>query len=549
LVGVVGGPHALGWLAESEATRVLGEIGVAFLLFILGLEFSLSQFLSMKRTLFGLGGVQVLGGTLSGGLIAWALGMPWQAALVVGGALSMSSTAIVIKQLNDQLELSAPHGRLALGILLFQDLAAVPFLVIIPILAAGPEQPIAIPMLYALAKGVAAFALLLALGRFALRPLFREVASSRELFTLTALLVALAAAWFTELLGLSLALGAFLAGMMLSETEYRHEIEHDIRPFRDVLLGLFFITAGMRLDVAPLGQLWPWVVLLVAGIVLGKGGLIVLLTRLNEYPMAEALRTGIVLAQGGEFGLALLALGFASGLLSGEGSQAIFASMLISMALAPLLIRHNRALTERLLGRRQRQRAGQHEQELAHGARHLRGHVIICGFGRVGQNLARFLREQGFEYVGLDTDAEQVKHAWEEGEHVFYGDATRRGMLEAAGLKHARAVVISFDDTSSALKTLSATRAERADLSILVRARDDTSFDELLHAGATEVVPDTLEASLMLATQLLLLLEVPMGNVVSRMQQVRSDRYRLLRPYSPGAVESDARLRGREGLH
>lgn len=529
-VGLIIGPHALGWLEDNETTRLLGEIGVVFLLFTIGLEFSIPQFLAMKGTLLGLGGTQVLVGTLSGGIIAWMIGIPWQASLVVGGALAMSSTAIVVKQLTDQLELQATHGRLALGILLFQDLAAVPFLVMIPILAGG--GPIGEPLFYALLKGMLAFAIMLTLGRWVLRPLFHTVAALRspELFTLTVLLVSLAAAWVTSLMGLSLALGAFLAGMMLSETEYRHQIEIDIRPFRDVLLGLFFVTVGMQLDLALLPPLWPWIALLVLGLVFGKGPLIVLLTRLAGYDKRIALRTGIVLAHGGEFGFALLALALLNGLLDSQDSQPILAAVIVSMVLAPILIRHNNALAEQVFPQ-PALRPESREQEIAEAVQDAKGHVILCGFGRIGQHMAGFLSNEGFDYVALDLDPRRVRAAWEAGERVFYGDATGREILEAAGLQQAGALVVSFDDPHGAFKILRAVREAHPDLPVLVRTRDTTYLDQLQDAGATEVVPETMEASLMLAIRLLLLLNVPVERVLQQMQAVRGDRYRLLRVF------------------
>ncbi|NJN45550.1 MAG: potassium transporter KefB, partial [Candidatus Competibacteraceae bacterium] len=531
-VGVIVGPQALGWLEDSETTRFLGEIGVVLLLFTLGLEFSIAQFLVMRKTLLGLGGAQVVGGTLAGGLIAWASGVPGPAALIMGGALAMSSTAIVVKQLTEQLELQSSHGRLALGILLFQDLAAVPFLVMIPILASGNPQAIGLPLLIALLKGMAAFAVMLALGRWLLRPLFHQVAASRsaELFTLLVLLVSLTAASVTYGLGLSLALGAFIAGMMLSETEYRHQIETDIRPFRDVLLGLFFIVVGMQLDVTLLPSIGLWVVLLTFGLIVGKGLYIVLLTRVAGYDPTVALRTGTVLAQGGEFGFALLALGLHQGLFDATQSQPILASIIVSMTLAPLLIRYNEPLA-RTLFTNVKGGPAHRAQEIAGAARPFSKHVIICGFGRIGQNMARFLRDEGFGYVALDLEPARIKEAWEAGEWVFYGDATHQDILAAAGLNQARALIISFDDTRSALKILRNARALRDDLPVLVRTRDDTHLEQLLEAGATEVVPDTLEASLMMGVQLLLLLEVPVGKVVRRMRRVRSNRYQMLRTF------------------
>ncbi|MGH8502721.1 MAG: cation:proton antiporter, partial [Gammaproteobacteria bacterium] len=353
-VGVVAGPPVLGWLQESAATRSLGEIGVIFLLFTLGLELPLNQLKNMRGALLGLGGAQVLIGTLSGTAIAWALGIPVEGALIMGGALAMSSTAIATRQLMDQLELQQRHGQLALAVLLFQDFAAVPFIVVIPILAT--DGPLAAPLLLALVQAVAAFAIMLTLGRWGLRPLLREIAASRaaELFTLTTLLIALTAAWITHLLGLSLALGAFLAGMLLAETEFRHQIDSDIRPFRDVLLGLFFVTVGMQLDLARLAPAWGWVLLLLAGIVLGKGVLIALLTRMAGYGPEVAARTGMVLAQGGEFGIALVTLAVGAGLVSAGDTQPVLAALILSMALAPVVVRHNARLARLLPSRMSR---------------------------------------------------------------------------------------------------------------------------------------------------------------------------------------------------
>lgn len=526
-VGVLIGPHALGWLGDNDTTSLLGEIGVGFLLFTIGLEFSIPQFLAMRRTLLGLGGTQVLVGALSGGIIAWAIGISWQGALVMGGALAMSSTAIVVKQLTDQLELQATHGRLALGILLFQDLAAVPFLVMIPILAGS--EPLVASLLAAFGKGLLAFAIMLAMGRWVLRPLFHLVAAlgSAELFTLTVLLVSLAAAWITSLLGLSLVLGAFLAGMMLSETEYRHQIETDIRPFRDILLGLFFITVGMQLDLALLPSLWPWIALLVVGLVLGKGPLIVILTRLAGYDNRIALRTGAVLAHGGEFGFALLTLALLRGVIERPDSQPVLAAVIVSMVLAPLLIRYNGVLAARVFARTP-QPDSEVEQIAEIGQRAV-GHVVLCGFGRVGQNMAGFLSDEGFDYVALDLEPQRVKAAWEGGQPVFYGDATHRENLASAGVGRARALAITCDDLGAALKILHAARSLQPDLPVLVRIRDAADLDRLLEAGASEVVPEVQEAGLMMAIKLLLLLDVPPDRVTQQMRAARGDRYRLLR--------------------
>lgn len=530
-VGLVAGPHALGWIHDSEAVHFLGEIGVVFLLFTIGLEFSVPQFLAMRGTVLGLGGTQVALVTAIGTGLAMAYGMGWEAGVVFGGALALSSTAIVVKQLIEQVELQSRHGRNALGILLFQDIAVVPFLVLIPILAGAGDQPMLQPILWALAKGAAAFGIMFAIGHWALRPLFNEVARARsgELFTLSALMVALAAAWVTNQMGLSLALGAFLAGLMLGETEYRHQVDADIRPFRDVLLGLFFITIGAQLDLFQLPELWPRVLGLLAFLVIGKGLLIIVLTRLAGNERGVALRTGMVLAQGGEFGFALMALAMSHQLFEPATSQALLTAVVLSMALTPFLVRYNGVVAKWLLtGSYLHQRAGR-EAELAEAATELDSHVILCGFGRIGQNLAKFLRDEGLDYVALDLDPLRIREARDAGERVFFGDSTHRELLEAAGLDRARAMVITFDDYHAAMKILARVRQVHPDIPILVRTRDDSYMEQLTQAGATEVLPESLEASLMLATELLLSLDVPTGEVMRLLENARASGYRQLR--------------------
>ena len=530
LVGAAAGPHALGWLGETPTIHFLGELGIAFLLFTLGLEFSIRDFAAMRRPLLIVGGAQVLIGTAFGAAIAWFFGLSWESAVIAGGALAMSSTAIVVKQLRDQLELQTPHGRLAVGILLFQDIAAIPLLVVIPILAhSGGGGELGLPLAIAIVKAIAIAAVMLAIGRYALRQLLHEAGRTSELFTITALLVALAAAWLTQLSGLSLTFGAFLAGMMLSETEYRHQIDNEIRPFRDVLLGLFFIVVGMQLEPRLLPAAWHWIALLLAGLVLGKGALIAVLARAYGYRTPEALQTGLVLAQGGEFSVALLALAMGTGLLTVEASQPVLAAIVISMLLAPVLIRRSRALVDALGGGHHRDADASGQSDLADALRGTTGHVLICGYGRVGRQLSRILAEQGFESVALDIDPGCVKYGWESGERVYYGDATRPGILQAAGIDTARAVVVTFDHPESSFKAAHETRALNESVPLIVRAMDDSALEQLLETGATEVVPETLEESLMLATQLLLLLGLPGDRVMEYMRAIRSQRYRLLR--------------------
>ncbi|MGH8281433.1 MAG: monovalent cation:proton antiporter-2 (CPA2) family protein, partial [Gammaproteobacteria bacterium] len=302
--GFIVGPHGLGWIADTEDTRNLAEFGVVFLLFTLGLEFSLPRLIVMRKAVLVLGGLQVLLTTAGTALAAWLLGVTLPVAIVIGGAFAMSSTAIVVKQLAEQNELNLQHGRLTIAVLLFQDLAVIPFLILIPGLTHGIGTELARALLLAFAKGALAVIVILAFGRWLLRPLFHQIATTRsaELFTLAVLLFTLASAWGTAALGLSLALGAFLAGMMLAETEYRHQVEADIRPFRDILLGLFFVTVGMLINPHTIVRHWWLLLASVALLMLFKALLVGALTRLLGSDRATALRTALALNQGGEFG-------------------------------------------------------------------------------------------------------------------------------------------------------------------------------------------------------------------------------------------------------
>ncbi len=551
LVGVAAGPHGFELAPPASELHLLAEVGVVFLLFSIGLEFSLTQFLAMRGILLGLGGLQVvLSGALLG-LVAHALGMGWSVAWVIGGTLALSSTAIVIKQLTEQLELHSRHGHLAVAILLFQDLAVVPLLVVIPILGSGGERALAWSLAVALLKGVLAMGALLVTGRKLLRPVFHRVAAqgSIELFTLTALFVALAAAAVTQALGLSLALGAFLAGMVLSETEFRHQVESEIRPFKDVLLGVFFIYVGLHLDIpALLRDPVPTLVLL-AALVLGKGALIFALLRLARHNTGVALRSALVLAQGGEFGFAALTLALSHGLLSESMAQPVLAAIVLSMLLAPLLIRHNGRLAKRLCRGGYLRLREDEAQAIREEAGRMEGHVILCGFGRIGQHLARFLTEEGFRYVAMDLDPALVREAWDAGEPVFYGDCTHREVLLAAGLERARVLVVTADEPRVAERVIRLARRERPDLPVLVRTRDDTHLDRLEAAGATEVVPETLEASMMMADHVLERLGVPEDEILRLIQKARTDHYALLRGRFHGTEPESVEERDAYHLH
>lgn len=551
-VGMAVGPHGLGLIPDTEDVRLIAGFGVVFLLFTIGLEFSLPKVLAMRNRLLGMGSAQVLFTTAVVALIAWLAGMPAAAAFVVGAVLAQSSSTIIGKQLTEQLEINSRHGRLSLGISVFQDVTAVLFVIIIPVLATGAGDALFAPLALALIKGAAVFAVMLVLGRWLLRPLFHEVAATRsaELSTLAVLLVVLTAAWITDMVGLSLALGAFLAGMMLGETEYRHQLEADIRPFQDVLLGMFFVTVGMLLDVQALPGIWGWVLGLALATLLLKTLLITAMVRASGDDLTVSVRTGLVLAVGGEFGFVLLALALEGDLLSPEHTQIVLTAVLVTMMLSPLLIRYNGAIARRLCAASRGADLARPVKEVEHEAHTPDRHVIICGYGRVGQNIGRFLEQEGFNFIALDLDPVRVREAREAGDPVIYGDSTQRAMLEAAGLGQARALIVSFNDLAASFKILAQVRRLHPELPVLVRTRDDAELERLQEAGATEVVPETLEASLMLSSHLLLILGVPMSKVFRRIREAHNDRYRLLRGVFPGEERAGTQAEAaREQLH
>ncbi|MEN8803471.1 MAG: cation:proton antiporter, partial [Thiogranum sp.] len=468
-------------------------------------------------------------------LVATWLGLGPGISVVIGGALALSSTALVIKQLSDQLELHNPHGRLATGILLFQDIAAVPLLVLVSLLAAGDTSYDILDVPTALAEGALVIVVVLLAGRWLLRPLFREIARTHvpEHFTLVVLLVVLGAAWATEAVGLSLALGAFLAGMMLSETEFRHQVEADIRPFRDVLLGLFFITIGMRLDIGLLFREAGLVGGLVLALIGGKAILVAGIARGFAGTWRNAARTSLAVAQGGEFGLALISLASSVAIISPIITQPILAALILSMLISPLVIRANSDLTA-WMDRGDAAVIAELDQEMR-ATRSLakRDHVVICGFGRVGQNVARLLEEEGFEYIALDLDPGRVRRARQAGDPVYYGDGAKADILAGIGLAHANAVVISFSDPLYAVRIVETVRGFREDVPILVRTRDDAYFDLLQQTGATVIVPESIEASLILSAHALNVLAVPLPRIIRKIERVRGHRYGELRQVFP----------------
>ncbi|CAN1539408.1 MAG: monovalent cation:proton antiporter-2 (CPA2) family protein [Sulfuritalea sp.] len=539
LVGMALGPHTFGLLPDTEATKEFAEFGIVFLMFSIGLEFSLPQLYAMRKKVLGLGGAQVFITLAIVMGIAKLAGLGWPAAFVIGSALAMSSTAIVSKILAERVDLNSRHGRLSIGVLLFQDIAVVPILVLIPALGVAGANLTDV-LGFALLKAAAMLLFLFTVGKWLINPWFNIVAGqrSRELFVMNVLMVTLLLAFATKSAGLSYALGAFIAGMLISETKFRYQVESDISPFRDILLGLFFISVGMLLNLEQIFNQLGLVLLILVAFIIFKAAIVTLVIRLMQYETGVAIRAGLILAQAGEFSFVILALGVEQQLISGPALQLILAASLLSMVIAPFLIQYNGRIARRVVKSYSRN-SGQVVQDIDEVGRHLHNHVIICGYGRSGQYLGRFLQEEQIPFVALDIDPSRVLEAASAGENVMFGDAARRVVLEAAGGARAKALVISYADNRAAMKILHIVQENYPQLPVIVRTVDDSNMEALREAGATEVVPEILEGSLMLASHALMLLGVPLHRVVKRIRLFREARYQLFKGYFHGISDAE----------
>ncbi len=540
MLGILFGPFALNLLPNTQSGRHVAEFGIVFLMFSIGLEFSLPKLYGMRKTLFGLGGAQVLITLGVAMLIGFMAGLSLPTAFVIGGALTMSSTAIVSKILLERVDLNSRHGRLSIGILLFQDLAVIPILVLIPALGLQSDNLTNILILSLIKTAILLF-ILFKFGKTFVNFWFSLVAKlrSRELFVMNVLMVTLLLAAITKIAGLSYALGAFIAGMLISETRYRYQVESDIAPFRDILLGLFFISVGMLLDFNSLIQNIEWVLALLAGFVLFKAVVIAALSRAFGFETGVGIRAGMVLAQAGEFSFVILALGLEQKLIGGNELQVVLAASLLSMVIAPFIIQYNGKIARKLV-KSYTLKSAQVVEALVNETSQLQDHVIICGYGRSGQYLGRFLKEENIPFIALDIDPTRVHEAASAGEHVMYGDAGRRIVLEAAGGARAKALIVSYSDMRASMKVLHIAQEAYPLLPVIVRTYDDADMDAFRDAGATEVVPEVLEGSLMLASHALVLLGVPLNRVIKRIRMFREERYKMFKGYFRGVSDDQA---------
>ncbi|ABV37747.1 potassium efflux system protein [Shewanella sediminis HAW-EB3] len=543
LTGVISGPSGFNWFSQHQMQSV-AELGVVLLMFSLGLEFSLPRLWAMRRTVFGLGSAQVVVTTVLATGISFLGGLTLVESVVVGSAIALSSTAIVLKLLNEQGWLRRRHGELSVSVLLFQDLAVVPLLILLPLLASGGEVLSAKTIAYAMVEGVLAFVALMAFGKWGLPRLFDEVARSRsnELFMLSTLVVALLTGALTQWLGLSMALGAFMAGMLLGESQYKRQLEADIRPFRDLLMGLFFISIGMLLDFTLVFQFWWQILILLVAVIFGKALVIFALLRAARESFRTSMSTALSLAQVGEFSFVVLALAVNYRLLDIALSTKLVMVAVLSMAVAPWLVRHSVDVARYLQGVRPK---AEKPPAIEPNIEHENDLVLILGYGRVGQTIARFMKTEAVPFLVLDLDPTRVSEARKAGEPVYFGDVCNRSILKQAKIREAKLIVLTFSNGRILEEVLPLCRQLAPDSKILVRTRDDTGMEELEAAGASQVIPETLEGSLMLVSQVLYQCGVPLTRILKRLEYERRNHYQYLHGFFSGA-ETDFTL---EHLH
>lgn len=528
VVGFIAGPGVLHLIPQTPDTEFLGEIGIVFLMFSIGLEFSLGKLKAMRRLVLGLGGAQVVLTIV----ITWALlmlmGLSFIWAFTLASTIAMSSTAIVSRIMVEKNELNQQHGNMIMGVLLMQDIAVVPLMILFPAMTESSEH-LWLTVSMALLKMVLTLALLLVVGNKIVSPWFRLIAKGKsgELFMINVLLVTLGVAYLTQLAGLSLALGAFVAGMLISETEYRFQVEGDILPFRDILLGFFFITIGMKMDIHILHQSWHMILILLCMLLVLKAVILFAISKYMKHSTADSLRTALYLAQGGEFGFVMLAVAGSMHLITPELQQAAIAAILLSMMLAPLILNSTDTIVNHIIKRSWDERAVNLQNILVETMTKS-DHILIIGFGRSGQSVARILQQENTPYYALDLDAERVAAARAAGEAVTFGDAKRREVLQAAGLKRAKLVLITLNNMQESQHIINNIMVLSPTMPVIVRVTDDDYIQTFTEMGADDIVSDTNESSLMLSAQALIGIGKPFEEVYHTMRRVRQNRYQVL---------------------
>ncbi len=519
--GVIVGPYGLALIRDSDAAHTLAEFGVVFLLFMIGLELSLERLRRMSRYVFGLGALQVIITACLIGGVAWLFGLSKEAAMIVGGGLALSSTAFVLQLLIEGGERASPHGNASFSILIFQDLAIVPLLILVTSLGEGNGAFVS-TLGVAIAKAVGALVLVVGLGRLILRPVYRIIADTRnsELFVAITLLVILGTGWLMSLVGISMVLGAFLVGILLSETEYKHQVEADISPFRGLLLGLFFISVGMSINITLIQQEIGQIALIVVGLMVGKTIVTAAICRAFGLNLGVSVRIGMLLSQGGEFGFVLFLAASTLGLLPVDTMQILLASIAITMIATPFMA---------YLGRKYASFQESHKTEPAGSIEKIGDdiwdHVLIGGFGRVGQTVAKILTAADVHYLALDLDVARVESCRAKGIPVFYGDISHADTLRSVGANRSRCALITIDQHPESEHIVSVLHELFPSLPIYARAQDLQHGRCLERLGTTQAVPETLEASLQLGAITLTSLGKSSDEISSIVQELRKDDY------------------------
>jgi len=527
--GALIGPYALGLVKDDENIRLFSDLGVTFLLFDLGLEFSLPRLLALRRSVFGLGVLQLTLtiAVLFGVLIGFG-GHSSAASLVIAGALTVSSTAIIVRELHELKLFNRHHAQLSVGVLVLQDLAAAMLLILIPALAVTPDQPVYRQIAWTLGSSLLLGGFLLGVARWVLPYVFYEITKiqSEEIFVLTTLVIVLLSGWLMSAFGLSMALGAFIIGVMLGESEFRHQVEMSIRPFRDILMGLFFASLGMKLDIGLLSGEWSMLLAGTVLVVVCKWAMTVVSALIVGESFNTACKSGLLLAQVSEFGFALIALATEVGVLSTDTSSRVLLIAWATMALSPVLIRYNFEISEVLAGMGGR-RLSARDREREHVPPDLAGHVILAGYGRVGQMIGKFLRANDIPFIAMDMDSEQVKKGRKNGELVIYGSCDRIELLERCHIDRARLAILTFKSLKEAQRAVSKIRSSGYVLPIIVRTQHHSDYTGLIMAGANHVVPEMFEASLLIAAEVLTMLGFPKAEVEEQIDAERKSHRHL----------------------
>lgn len=552
-MGVLVGPFGLAlwverwpWLSsftfvQLDGVSALAELGVLFLMFMIGLELSAERLWALRRWVFGAGSAQVVLSATAIGVLAYVFGNAWQVAVVLGLVLSLSSTAVVVQLLSQRQALATPVGQAAFSVLMLQDLAVVPLIILTSLLGSGSAESMMSLVGSTLLKSVFAVSLIFVMGRRIISPLFRTFARQRQpdVFMALTLLATLSIAALTAAAGLSMALGAFLAGLLLAETEYRHEVEVTIEPFKGLLMGLFFMSVGMGIDVREIARNPLWVPASVVGLITLKAAVAAGIFRLGGLTWGRAVEAGLLLGQGGEFAFIVVASVAATGLLQAEVAQFILLVVALSLSVTPLMARWGTALGDRIDAYYHRAGILDIPEEPPHV---LRGHVVIAGFGRVGQLMAEVLSGQGVSFVGLEQDAHLVARLRARGLPVYFGNAGRPELLRKMHAGQAAAVVITMDQPATALHAVKAIRGEYANLPVFARSRDERHAQELRTVGATMVIPETLEAGLQLSAYVLHTVGVPDVAVTQLLEVERNRRVSSANQRARPIIDTTTRL-------